>query len=146
MKHSNRSRPDDCPGDYEYGKFWNRHRELDNLLSGAFMFLPARFRLPQNVRDPIAVHTNLNFHAAAICLHNSAYEMANDHNLPDDLKKCIRNRLISASDEVVNIVKLTSHSNSGYVSHTLNHLLPIQHRLKQFPPEESLCSLISLRC
>lgn len=116
MKHANRSQPSDCPGDFAYGKYWNRHRELDNLLSGAFMFLPERFRLPQNVREPVAIHTNLNLHAAVICLHNSAYEMANEHNLPDHLKSTIKTRLLSASNEVVNILKLTSHTNAGYVS------------------------------
>lgn len=119
MKHANRSQPDDCPANFEYGKYWNRHRELDNLLSGAFMFLPERFRLPQNVRDPVAHNTNLNLHAAVICLHNSAYEMANEHNLPDRLKLMLKTRLLSASNEVVNIVNLTSHTNPGYVSHFL---------------------------
>lgn len=116
MKHANRSQPGDCGENFEYGKYWNRHRELDNLLSGAFMFLPERFRLPQNVRDPVAVHTNLHLHAAVICLHNSAYEMANEHNLPQHLKSMIKTRLLSASNEVVNIVKLTSHTNASYVS------------------------------
>ncbi|KAJ4391757.1 hypothetical protein N0V93_005377 [Gnomoniopsis smithogilvyi] len=116
MKHANRSQPSDCAEDFAYGKYWNRHRELDNLLSGAFMFLPERFRLPQNVREPVAIHTNLNLHAAVICLHNSAYEMANEHNLPEHLKTMIKTRLLSASNEVVNILKLTSHTNAGYRS------------------------------
>lgn len=116
MKHANRSQPSDCAENFAYGKYWNRHRELDNLLSGAFMFLPERFRLPQNVREPVAIHTNLNLHAAVICLHNSAYEMANEHNFPDHLKSMIKTRLLNASNEVVNILKLTSHTNAGYVS------------------------------
>lgn len=116
MKHANRSQPSDCPENFSFGKYWNRHRELDNLLSGAFMFLPEPFRLPQNIQDPVAINTNLNIHAAVICLHNSAYEMANEHSLPAHLKSTIKTRLLSASNEVVNILKLTSHTNAGYVS------------------------------
>ncbi|KUI65341.1 Transcriptional activator protein acu-15 [Cytospora mali] len=116
LKHVHRSKPGDHPDNFEYGPYWNTHRELDNLLSSAFMFLPERFRLPENLRDPVAVHTNLNLHAAVICLHNSAYEMANEHKLPDAVKETSKARLLTASQEVVNIVKLTSHSNAGYKS------------------------------
>lgn len=119
MHHVHRSKPDDDPENYEYGRYWNRHRELDNLLSSAFMFLPERFRLPQNVRDPVAVHTNLNLHASLICLHNSAYEMARDFDLPEHVRQITKARLSTTAQEVVNIVKLTSHSNPGYVSHVV---------------------------
>lgn len=116
LKHVHRSKPGDCPDNFEYGPYWNKHRELDNLLSSAFMFLPERFRLPKNVRDPVAVHTNLNLHAAVICLHNSAYEMASEHKLPETVAQTSRARLLTASQEVVNVVKLTSHANAGYRS------------------------------
>lgn len=116
MQHVHRSRPDDRRGDYEYGRWWNRHRELDNLLASAFMFLPEPFRLPRHVRDPVAVHTNLNLHASLICLHNSAYEVAREHDLPAHVRQTTMTRLSTAAQEVVNIVKLTSHSNVGFVS------------------------------
>ncbi|KAF3770235.1 hypothetical protein M406DRAFT_236620, partial [Cryphonectria parasitica EP155] len=116
MKHVHHSRQDDAADDYEYGNYWNKHRELDNLLSSTFMFLPEGFRLPAHLRDPIAVHTNLNLHASVICLHNSAYEKAKEHNLPDVIKMTIKTRLVTAAQEVVHIVKMTSHSNAGYRS------------------------------
>lgn len=116
LKHVHRSKPGDGPDNFEYGRYWNKHRELDNLLSSAFMFLPEQFRLPKHVRDPVAVHTNLNLHASVICLHNSAYEMAIEHNLPETVKQTSKTRLLTASQEVVNIVKLTSHANAGYRS------------------------------
>ncbi|ROW12659.1 hypothetical protein VMCG_00177 [Cytospora schulzeri] len=116
LKHVHRSKPGDFPDNFEHGPYWNRHRELDNLLSSAFMFLPEKFRLPKHVRDPVAVHTNLNLHASVICLHNSAYEMANEHNLPESVKQMSKTRLLTASQEIVNIVKLTSHANAGYRS------------------------------
>lgn len=116
LQHDARQRDGDNPHDYEYGKFWTRHRELDNLVSSAFMYLPEHFRLPRHLKDPVAVHTNLNLHASTICLHNRAYEMAVEHNLPEHVKMATKTRLETTAHEVVHIAKLTSHSNSGYVS------------------------------
>lgn len=116
MKHMHHARRDDNPQDFEYGKYWNRHRELDNLVSSAFMYLPESFRLPKHLKDPVAVHTNLNLHASTICLHNRAYEVAIEQNLPEHIKMVSKTRLETTAQEIVNIVKLTSHSNTGYVS------------------------------
>lgn len=117
MHHVHRSRPgDDDPGDWEHGRYWARHRELDNLLASAFIFLPERFRLPQRLRDPGAVHTNLNLHASLICLHSGARDMAREYDLPAHVRRATADRLATAAQEVVNIVKLTSHSHAGYVS------------------------------
>lgn len=84
------------------------------------MFLPERFRLPNHLRNPVAVHTNLNLHASVICLHNSAYEIADENNLPQHVKDNSKTRLLTAAQEVVNIVKLTSHMNAGYVSRPIS--------------------------
>lgn len=125
MKHVHRKRSNDAPENYEYGRYWTRHRELDNLLSSAFMFLPERFRLPQNLRDPVAVNTNLNLHASLICLHNSAFERAHEHNLADHIKQLTKARLFTAAQEIVNIVKMASHTNAGYVSFPQCPSLPV---------------------
>ncbi|GKT46706.1 citrinin biosynthesis transcriptional activator ctnR [Colletotrichum spaethianum] len=116
LKHVHWERPNDRPMDVEYGEFWNRHRDIDNMLSSAFMFLPERFRLPQSMRDPTAVHMNLNLHASVICLHHAAIDRIEKHKLPDNLKAASQLRLRTAAEEVVSIVKLTSHMNSGYKS------------------------------
>lgn len=116
LKHVHRSKPDDGRDNYDYGRYWNNHRDLDNMLSSAFMFLPERFRLPNSLRDPVAVHTNLNLHASIICLHNSAYEMTKEHVLPDHVKQISKTRVLTAAQEIVTIVKMTSHSNAGYKS------------------------------
>ncbi|ROV90275.1 hypothetical protein VSDG_08186 [Cytospora chrysosperma] len=116
LKHVHRSKPSDCADNFQYGPYWNKHRELDNLLSSTFMYLPEQFQLPKNVRNPVAVHTNLNLHASVICLHNSAYEMADEHNLPEAVKQMSKTRLLTASQEIVSIMKLTNQSNAGYRS------------------------------
>ncbi|KAK2050816.1 hypothetical protein LZ31DRAFT_548127 [Colletotrichum somersetense] len=116
LKHVHWERPNDRPTDVEYGEFWTRHRDIDNMLSSAFMFLPERFRLPQSMRDPTAVHANLNLHASVICLHHAAVDRIEKYNLPEKLKAASMLRLRTAAEEVVNVVKSTSHINSGYKS------------------------------
>ena len=92
-----------------------RHRDIDNILSSAFMFLPECFRLPENNRDPTAIHTNLNLHAAVICLHHGAIDQIEKHNLSDEARKISEDRLSCAAQEIVNIAKLTSHINHKMV-------------------------------
>ncbi|KAK1637326.1 hypothetical protein BDP81DRAFT_222423 [Colletotrichum phormii] len=116
LKHVHWERPNDRPADVEYGEFWKRHRDIDNMLSSAFMFLPERFRLPQSMRDPTSVHTNLNLHASVICLHHAAIDRIERNKLPEQLKAASELRLRTAAEEVVSIIKLTSHMNSGYKS------------------------------
>ncbi|KXJ97487.1 hypothetical protein Micbo1qcDRAFT_8179 [Microdochium bolleyi] len=111
-RHVHRGKPSDNPHNYEYGAFWTRHREIDNILSSAFMFLPACFRLPDNNRDPTAIHTNLNLHAAVICLHHGAIDQVAKCNLPEEVRKVSEDRLCCAAQEIVNIAKLTSHINN----------------------------------
>jgi hypothetical protein len=116
LKHAHRPKHDDRPEDVESGNYWKRHRDLDNTLSSAFMFLPDEFRLPKHLREPVAVHTNLNLHAAIICLHHSSIDMIDKHALGEKLRLASKTRLKTAADEVVNIVKLSSHCTTSYVS------------------------------
>ncbi|KAK0666183.1 putative binuclear zinc transcription factor [Cercophora samala] len=117
MKHAHCPMPSDRPDDLESGPFWQRHRELDTLLSSAFMFLPDRLRLPKNIADPVAIQTNMNLHAAIICLHNTSYEKAEKlPSLPASVKQDSRTRALMAAGEIVNILKLTSNMKTGYKS------------------------------
>jgi len=115
LKHVHRPLPDDCPEDYQRGKYWKRHRELDNILSSSFMFLPERFRLPKYCRDPVAIFQNLNLHASVICLHNSACDKVDKFKLPSHIKEASQMRCLTAAYEVVNIMKMTSHVGARYV-------------------------------
>lgn len=115
-RHVHRGKPTDDPQNYEYGGFWTRHRDIDNILSSAFMFLPECFRLPENNRDPTAIHTNLNLHATVICLHHGAIDQIEKHNLGDEARKISEDRLSCAAQEIVNIARLTSHVNHKMVS------------------------------
>ncbi|KAI1353101.1 hypothetical protein F5Y01DRAFT_323583 [Xylaria sp. FL0043] len=112
LKHAHRPKENDNPENYEYGEYWKRHREIDNTISSAFMFLPEPFRLPENYREPTAVNTNLNLHASIICLHHAALERIETYNLPEFAKRISQDRLSAAAQEIINIIKLTSHLNS----------------------------------
>ncbi|CAI6082258.1 unnamed protein product [Clonostachys chloroleuca] len=109
LSHVHRSRAKDRPEDLVNGPFWARHRELDNELSGAFMFLPEKFSLPRHYREPPAIHLNLNLHASVICLHHAAVEKAMKHGHPPSVRQASVTRLKTAAEEIVNIIKLTSH-------------------------------------
>lgn len=116
MHHAHRAKPNDQPGDVAHGNYWTRHRRLDNDLSSAFMFLPARFRLPQNTKDPVALHTNLNLHASVMSLHHAAVEMADKYGLPGQVKAQSICRLRASAEEVVSIIKMTAHQVHLFVS------------------------------
>ncbi|KAI1816753.1 hypothetical protein GGS20DRAFT_536077 [Poronia punctata] len=109
LRHAHRLKANDSPEDYEHGAYWNRHRDLDNTLSSAFMFLPPAFGLPDNYRDLTAVNLNLNLHASVICLHHAAIERIESNNLSESLLKVSQGRLATAAQEIINILKLTSH-------------------------------------
>ncbi|KAK0738595.1 fungal-specific transcription factor domain-containing protein [Schizothecium vesticola] len=107
LKHVYRPRPDDRPEDPENGPFWKRHRELDNILSNAFMFLPERFRLANHSREVVAVRHNLNLHAAVISLHSAACDKIDKHKLPAHSKGFSRARCMTAAHEIIGILKST---------------------------------------
>ncbi|KAL7785315.1 hypothetical protein V8C43DRAFT_291114 [Trichoderma afarasin] len=112
MSHVHLIKPSDHPEDIMNGTFWKRHRRLDNQLSCLFMFMPDRFRLPDNLRDPLATYINLNFHASVICLHHVALETIEKNELDDSLRKDSLCLLKNAAEEIVSIVKMTSHRSS----------------------------------
>lgn len=107
IRHAQRRRPADNVDNFEYGEYWQRHRDIDNAISSAFMFLPEMFRLPENRRNPAAVYANLNLHASVICLHLTAIEQIDAHALPDHARELSRNRISTAAREIVRIMKLT---------------------------------------
>ncbi|KAK4143852.1 uncharacterized protein C8A04DRAFT_12022 [Dichotomopilus funicola] len=104
LKHAHRPVPDDHPEDVDFGQFWTRHRDLDNMLSSAFMFLPQRYQLPQGMADPVAVQYNLNLHAAVICLQNASKEKADKYKLPG-IRQSARVRCLTAAQEIVDILR-----------------------------------------
>ncbi|UKZ95512.1 uncharacterized protein TrAFT101_010348 [Trichoderma asperellum] len=114
LRHVHGAKPSDHADDLINGLYWKRHRDLDNKLSSLFMFLPERFRLPQRIGDPSAVHANLNLHASIICLHHAAIETAEKYGFNENIKQSSLCRLRAAAEEIVNIIKMTSHHTSFF--------------------------------
>lgn len=115
MRHAHRTTARDKPEDFMNGTFWVRHRTLDNELSSLFMFLPEKLRLPINVREPSALHLNLNLHASVICLHHAAIEQAEAHGHGDSVKHTSICRLRTTAEEVANIIRMSSHNSAVFV-------------------------------
>lgn len=115
LRHVHGAKPSDHPEDLMNGTYWKRHRDLDNKLSSLFMFLPEKFRLPQRAQDHAAVHANLNLHASVICLHHAAIEAAEKYGFNDTIKQNSIGRLRTAAEEIVNIIKMTSHHTTIFV-------------------------------
>lgn len=108
LVHLNRPDPDDNEHDPQ-GKFWRRHRHMDNALSNACLALPAHLRLPHAIRSPNAVVMNFSIHTSSICLHQAAVSKAEKHNLSSSLIQNSRSRCLLSAMEVANIMRMTSH-------------------------------------
>lgn len=109
LVHLHRPEPNDHPEDISNGEYWKRHRKMDNILSTTFMFLPYHLRLPANIRDFNVVFLNLNIHTSTICLHQAAILTAGKHKLDPKIMKQSQMRCSMAADEIIGIMRLTSH-------------------------------------
>ena len=115
LTHLHRSKSLDKPEDYENGEFWVRHRKLDSLLTNTMIFLPEHLRVPNGSKDPNVPFLNMHIQASVICLHQAAILKAEKHELEVKLIKTSVDRCYSAAEEIVSIMKLTSHINVSSV-------------------------------
>ncbi|KAK3391796.1 hypothetical protein B0T20DRAFT_384004 [Sordaria brevicollis] len=114
LNHVHRPKLSDRPDDLQDGAYWKRHREIDNNLGNAFMFLPEKFRLPANISDKVALQANLNLHACVICLHSAACETVNKYGLDKRLGERSKERRLNAAREVVKIMRLARETGGAY--------------------------------
>lgn len=126
--------------------FWVRHRHLDNLLMNIAMSLPHTFRLPNGIEDQNIVFTNMNLHAATICLHQAAIFKAEKYGLASTTIDESKMRSASAAQQIASIMRMVSHFDFSGVSirsPTLTFFLtfPVQ----PFPIILSLCCRTSFR-
>ncbi|KAI8649073.1 Zn(2)-C6 fungal-type domain-containing protein [Fusarium keratoplasticum] len=110
LRHIHRAEPSERADDIINDPFWVRHRELDDILSKNFIFLPNNLGMPLNTNDPAVACTHLDLRASIICLHHAAVEKCEKHGLPDSIKQTSIARLQTTAQEVVNIVRLVSHA------------------------------------
>lgn len=116
LRHVQRPKPDDNPGDLT-GKFWKRHQKLDSVVENVFARLPPQLRLPENIKDPSAIHTHLHLHASVICLHHQAVDKMNEFGLTEKKMESEQKLLVSAA-RIVELMRTTRHLTSvnNYVS------------------------------
>jgi hypothetical protein len=91
------------------GEFWNRHMNMDNILSTIALMLPDELRLPAGISDPNVIFLNLGLHTAAICIHQAAISRDDDSNLSSRTKSGSRARCLTAATEVTSIMRQISH-------------------------------------
>lgn len=109
LLHLHRQDPRDRPEDVSNGEFWKRHRKLDNVISNILMFIPSHLKLPAGIRDPNVIFLNMNIHTSTICLHQAAIQTAEKHNIDPKIIRNSKARCAMAADEIVNIMRLTTH-------------------------------------
>lgn len=126
LNHVHHCKPSDRPDDVYQGRFWERHREFDNMLLSLLMFLPPSLKLYSGQKDAAAIYLNLNLHASVICLHHAAIDQAEKHKLTDAIKQASESRMKSSANEIANIAKMAAHMTQAFVSYQSTN--PSKHR------------------
>jgi hypothetical protein len=146
LTHLHRPSEDDADHDLN-GKFWKRHRQLDNILLNISLVMPQALRLPGAIQDPNAIFCNMNVHTATICLHQAAIFKADKNQLPAQISAESKRRCIVAADQVTNIMKMISHIDLSLVILSLLYRITLTRLDEPFPCflslrlRSSLCSI-----
>ncbi|KAF4549547.1 Fungal specific transcription factor domain-containing protein 68 [Elsinoe fawcettii] len=108
LVHLHRGTPEDNERNLN-GKFWTRHRSLDNLLLNIALTLPDHLRLPSGINDQNTIFLNLCIHTSVICLHQAAIFKADANKLPGTIASESKIRCITAAAEIASIMRMISH-------------------------------------
>jgi hypothetical protein len=108
MNHMFRPGPEDRDKN-PHGEFWNRHMNMDNILSTIALMLPDELRLPAGMSDPNVIFLNLGIHTAAICIHQAAISRSDQNNSSVRTTSASRARCLTAAIEVAGIMRQISH-------------------------------------
>jgi hypothetical protein len=115
LLHLHRPGPDDHDEDIN-GGFWNRHRQVEQILLQTSLSLPDHLRLPSGLTDPNVVFANMCLHTSAICLHQAAIFKADKYRLPVNVSNESKIRCVTAAAEIASIMRMISHMDLGAVS------------------------------
>jgi len=108
LEHMHRISVDDNEGDLN-GKYWTRHRDIDNILLNLTMGMPEALRIPQGLPDPNVIFMNMCVHTSVICLHQSAMSRADKHQLTGSISAESKMRCITAALEIASIMRAIAH-------------------------------------
>ncbi|KAI8936297.1 hypothetical protein NX059_006715 [Plenodomus lindquistii] len=117
LLHLHRPGPDDNDDDIN-GGFWNRHRDIEQILLQTSLGLPDHLRLPSSLASPNVVFANMCLHTSAICLHQAAIFKADKYRLPTSVGNESKIRCVTAAAEIASIMRMISHMDLAAVSRT----------------------------
>jgi hypothetical protein len=143
LLHLHRPQPEDRDDDIN-GGFWNRHRQIEQILLQTSLGLPDHLRLPAGMTDPNVVFSNMCIHTSAICLHQAAIFKADKHRLPAHVSNESKIRCVTAAAEIASIMRMISHMDLGTVS-TIE-MCPKQYLTSTDEPIHIILCLCSSTC
>lgn len=115
LLHLHRPTAEDNDSDIN-GGFWNRHRQIEQILLQTSLSLPDHLRLPNGLGDPNAVFASMCLHTSAICLHQAAIFKADKYHLPVSVGNESKIRCVTAAAEIASIMRMISHMDLSAVS------------------------------
>lgn len=104
-KHVSSHVLDENATDIRNGSFWMRHTTIDNDLATLLMRLPENLQLPRSLQCQNALFTNIMIHTTIICLNRAAIRETRRLALPPSLLNRSQARLLSAAEEIFNILR-----------------------------------------
>jgi hypothetical protein len=119
LEHMHRTSPEDNEGDLN-GKYWTRHRDIDNILLNLTMGMPEALRIPMGLPDPSVIFMNMCIHTSVICLHQSAMSRADKHHLTSSISAESKMRCITAALEIASVMRAIAHLDLSTVSQTVS--------------------------
>jgi hypothetical protein len=108
LLHLHRPEPDDNDDDLN-GKYWARHRKIENILLQTSLGIPDHLRVPSGLQDPNTIFMNMSIHTSSICLHQAAIFKADKHRLPTNVSNESKIRCVTAGSEIASLMRMISH-------------------------------------
>lgn len=143
--HLHRPDIDDNDDDLN-GKFWQRHRHIDDILLTVSMTLPDHLRIPQGLPDPNVIFLNMCIHTSAICLHQAAIFKAEKKRSHVHVLMESKMRCMTAATEINAIMRSVSHYDHTLVGFGFCHSKSVQElNLEQLNPFVAFCLYVAAR-
>ncbi|KAL5120299.1 hypothetical protein ACEQ8H_001857 [Pleosporales sp. CAS-2024a] len=144
LLHLHRPGPNDHDDDIN-GGFWNRHRQIEQILLQTSLNLPDHLRLPSGISDPNVVFANMCIHTSAICLHQAAIFKADKYRLPVNISNESKIRCVTAAAEIASIMRMISHMDLGTMNPFISFCVYVAARvfvqyLKTRPKDQQMMS------
>ncbi|KAF2832987.1 binuclear zinc transcription factor [Ophiobolus disseminans] len=144
LLHLHRPGPDDHDEDIN-GGFWNRHRNIEQILLQTSLGLPDHLRLPSGLADPNVIFANMCIHTSAICLHQAAIFKADKYRLPVNVSNESKIRCVTAAAEIASIMRMISHLDLGAMNPFISFCVYVAARvfvqyLKTRPKDQQMNS------